>query len=220
MADTYEKDLGQKSSLTTSDFIRVVGSDNVSYKQKVSAVMTAMGLDAVKTPATSLSNIDTATATGFYSYSSGASGTKPLEGSGGDLIVISHNANYSVQVAIPYSPTNATGIYKRVIVSGTPSDWQLQPTRAEVNSLNNNWHKNLVVGQNLNDIDGRGFYDCPSSAIAQSLVNCPTTNNFVMQTLTKGAYCTQIIFTGDKMFLRTQVSSGWGSWYMFTATAV
>lgn len=38
MADTYEKDLAQKSSLTTSDFIRVVGSDNVSYKQLVSDV--------------------------------------------------------------------------------------------------------------------------------------------------------------------------------------
>ena len=38
MADTYEKDLAQKTSLTTSDFIRVVGSDNVSYKQLVSDV--------------------------------------------------------------------------------------------------------------------------------------------------------------------------------------
>lgn len=38
MADTYEKDLAQKTSLTTSDYIRVVGSDNVSYKQLVSDV--------------------------------------------------------------------------------------------------------------------------------------------------------------------------------------
>ena len=38
MADTYEKDLAQKSSLTTGDYIRVVGSDNVSYKQLVSDV--------------------------------------------------------------------------------------------------------------------------------------------------------------------------------------
>lgn len=43
MADTYEKDLAQKSSLTTSDFIRVVGSDNVSYKQLVSSVANATG---------------------------------------------------------------------------------------------------------------------------------------------------------------------------------
>ena len=38
MANTYEKNLTQKSSLTTSDYIRVVGSDNVSYKQLVSDV--------------------------------------------------------------------------------------------------------------------------------------------------------------------------------------
>ena len=38
MADTYEQNLTQKSSLTTSDYIRVVGSDNESYKQLVSDV--------------------------------------------------------------------------------------------------------------------------------------------------------------------------------------
>ena len=135
MADTYEKDLAQKTSLTTSDYIRVVGSDNVSYKQLVSAVMTAMGLDAIKNPATNVSNIDTATATGFYSYNSSASGTNPLSGSGGDLIVIAHSTTYSVQVAIPYSSINGMAIYKRVILSGTPSDWQKQPTRAEVDAL-------------------------------------------------------------------------------------
>lgn len=38
MADVWEKDLAQKSSLTVNDFIRVVGTDNVSYKQLVSDV--------------------------------------------------------------------------------------------------------------------------------------------------------------------------------------
>lgn len=47
MADTYEKNLAQKSSLTTSDYIRVVGTDNVSYKQPVSSVMQTMGVDAL-----------------------------------------------------------------------------------------------------------------------------------------------------------------------------
>ena len=45
MADVWEKDLAQKSSLTTNDFIRVVGSDNVSYKQQVSNVTSALGID-------------------------------------------------------------------------------------------------------------------------------------------------------------------------------
>ena len=38
MADVYEKNLDSKTSLTMNDFIRVVGSDNVSYKQLVSDV--------------------------------------------------------------------------------------------------------------------------------------------------------------------------------------
>ena len=38
MADVYEQNLASKSTLTTSDYIRVVGSDNVSYKQLVSDV--------------------------------------------------------------------------------------------------------------------------------------------------------------------------------------
>lgn len=136
MADVYEKNLAQKSSLTTSDFIRVVGSDNVSYKQLVSGVMTAMGLDAIKTPASEVSNIDTATSTGFYKYGSGASGTKP-NSSGGVLIVVAFNASYSQQVAIPYDTNNSSGVYKRVVYSGTPTAWQLQPTRAEVDALKN-----------------------------------------------------------------------------------
>ena len=38
MADTYEQNLSQKGTLTVSDYIRVVGSDNASYKQLVSDV--------------------------------------------------------------------------------------------------------------------------------------------------------------------------------------
>lgn len=44
MADVYEKDLAQKTSLTTSDYIRVVGSDNVSYKQLITDVRRTMGV--------------------------------------------------------------------------------------------------------------------------------------------------------------------------------
>lgn len=45
MADVWEKDLAQKSTLTASDFIRVVGADNVSYKQQVSNVTSDLGID-------------------------------------------------------------------------------------------------------------------------------------------------------------------------------
>lgn len=35
MADIYEQNLGSKANLTTSDYIRLVGSDNASYKQPI-----------------------------------------------------------------------------------------------------------------------------------------------------------------------------------------
>ena len=44
---SFESGLGAKSSLTTSDYIRVVGSDNEPYKQSMSSMKTAMGIDAL-----------------------------------------------------------------------------------------------------------------------------------------------------------------------------
>lgn len=38
MPDTYEKDLSSKSSLTANDYVRIVGADNESYKQKISSL--------------------------------------------------------------------------------------------------------------------------------------------------------------------------------------
>lgn len=49
MADTYEKDLGAKSAITNSDYIRVVGSDNVSYKQPMSFFPTKAEVNALPT---------------------------------------------------------------------------------------------------------------------------------------------------------------------------
>lgn len=47
MADTYEKDLAQKPSITNADFIRVVGSDNVSYKQPMTSFPNKAEVDAL-----------------------------------------------------------------------------------------------------------------------------------------------------------------------------
>lgn len=63
MADTYEKDLAQKSSLTTSDYIRVVGTDNVSYKQRLVDVKTAMGFQYYSIAGQASITLDYASAT-------------------------------------------------------------------------------------------------------------------------------------------------------------
>lgn len=227
MADTYEKDLAQKSTLTTSDYIRVVGSDNVSYKQLVSAVMTAMGLDALKNPAKTVSNIDTATATGFYGYTSAASGTKPIADSGGDLIVIAHSSTYSVQVAIPYSTTNANNIYKRVIVSGTPTEWQLQPTRAEVDALSAfalTYRGTLTSADDCNTLT-QGVYVFNAS-IPQNAPSNVSYGTFIVVSGTYGTsiYNFQLLSTaGRGLYYRRkqgQPSDGFSAWTKVTGTQV
>ena len=179
---SFESGLGSKSSLTTSDYIRVVGSDNVSYKQLVSSVMTAMGLDAIKSPAKTVSNIDTATATGFYGYTSTASGTLPVSGSGGDLIVIAHSETYSIQVAIPYSTTNASSIFKRVIVSGTPTSWERQPTRTEMDAFNNHGTK---IGT-ITGTSGANMRDTPGGTLVKQVPG--DSKVFVIGGITNSAY--------------------------------
>ncbi len=63
MADTYEKDLGAKSSITGSDYIRVVGSDDVSYKQPMSYFPTKAEVDALTT--IYVSQVGTTSSTGW-----------------------------------------------------------------------------------------------------------------------------------------------------------
>lgn len=75
MADTYEKDLGQKSSLTTSDYIRVVGSDNVSYKQAVTAVANTIG--AYNSTPILLTDCNDATDPSKTYYANGSTANRP-----------------------------------------------------------------------------------------------------------------------------------------------
>ena len=132
MADTYEKDLGQKSSLTTSDFIRVVGSDNVSYKQAVSGVANTITSTIAKTVSNNTS-ADGISAVGCYygtwtNTPSGASAS-------GYLIVLPHGsqgATYRKQI---YTAHNTDEYYVRTMSGGTWSSWVKMPTRAEIDAL-------------------------------------------------------------------------------------
>lgn len=141
MADTYEKDLAQKSSLTTSDYIRVVGSDNVSYKQLVSSVANATGSaylgafsassdeDAVKQALSALKT----------KYSSESSSTENLpkvvsfmrSGAWGFVGIAWIRSTTVEMTAVRYTD-GATYFGKDV--SGTQTV-TAQPTRAEVNAL-------------------------------------------------------------------------------------
>ena len=140
MADTYEKDLAQKSSLTTSDFIRIVGSDNVSYKQQLSNVMNAMRI----TPYTDITTLGTADLntwrlSGIYIQNVAANVTTelhyPVARTIGFLEVIAYTTD-TERVLQRYTTIPSCDVYERIRnYDGTWYSWVKQPTRAEVDAL-------------------------------------------------------------------------------------
>ena len=148
MADTYEKDLGQKSSLTASDFIRVVGSDNVSYKQNMSSVMETMGLGTAINNGTDLNTLVLPTndkkikvyrgenLSQMTNKPSGVTSAWPF-----CLMLLPIGGAYTKQILHIYG-TDATPDYVYVRTQTYSSggvawtDWQQSPTRAEIDALN------------------------------------------------------------------------------------
>ena len=130
MADTYEQNLGQKSSLTTSDYIRVVGSDNVSYKQPVTSVLALNGTfyDGSWKANADLNYFKT---NGVYWISTGA--TNAPAGNWYPLLVMSKNDTIR-QIAIVGNDT----IHSRAYQSSAWSSWIRLPSRTEIDALNSN----------------------------------------------------------------------------------
>ena len=145
MADTYEKDLAQKASLTTSDFIRVVGSDNVSYKQGVANV-----LSSLKLPFTWVANggdFDTFTPNATLGYAlyrgdqissmsnkpSAETNTFPW------ALEVMNVSGYVKQILHVYTSTGAINTYERIQFYSNGSRpfgaWEKHPTRAEIDAL-------------------------------------------------------------------------------------
>ena len=139
MADTYEKDLAQKSSLTTSDFIRVVGSDNASYKQVLTSVLDTFNtnLPIRQLSASSFVNLDTqlSAISADIRYFSTVNGTDGPN-SRNRWTVIGFN-NGTSTYAFQWAMTFDGRLYERhKSNSSTWSAWVTQPTRAEVDALN------------------------------------------------------------------------------------
>lgn len=153
MADVYEQNLEQKSSLTTSDYIRVVGSDNVSYKQLVSdvakkiietyagsslagssqSVKSAIDLLNSKTlfqyPASESSTADfnDFTTAGLYNFSSiqnCANAPSTASGAAAMLLVLYRSISSRVfQIALVYRPGAAEVYIRAMSGASTFLDW-------------------------------------------------------------------------------------------------
>ena len=145
MADTYEKDLAQKSTLTTSDFIRVVGSDNVSYKQNMNSVMETMGLKYADLGSfstqsdleTALNNKLTAMPTNTTAYIRFATSAPfgVFQSSGATYICDLRKGGSATYASISL---HGLGINAEIVGNKSSATWtfQKEPTRAEVDALN------------------------------------------------------------------------------------
>ena len=149
MADTYEKDLGQKSSLTTSDFIRVVGSDNVSYKQAVSSVAdTVIDYSAKVLPST-ITDLNTIDKTSTYLIGATVPDNAPrTTGAWAALVQTKAVANYRLQTYV-YAANTETEVYWRRYTNGTWGSWIKQPTRAEIDALTSSIKVTITAAENV-----------------------------------------------------------------------
>ena len=133
MADTYEKDLAQKSSLTLADYVRVVGSDNVSYKQLLSSFPAPFRTMSETDMPTLLKSLTQ----GTYFYRIDNVSGFPVTGGVVYRIVKTHAVN-DARASIVAVPMNASSpdIYTAFVASAsaTSISWVKQPTRAEVDA--------------------------------------------------------------------------------------
>lgn len=177
MADVFEQNLPQKSTLTMSDFIRVVGSDNVSYKQLVSDVAEKIintyasnivgKTRSVKSAIESRSDVP-ATTNGWLEYFTGIDfGTVTKEWAvvrgynsptgNANVFFYVHTVAYTLNAdgtvnagaQTAYSYSGDIVIYTRRKSTGEEwGAWQKLPTRAEIDALNSKSQK--IVSSNTN----------------------------------------------------------------------
>lgn len=147
MADTYEKDLGQKASLTMSDYIRVVGSDNVSYKQQIGYMEAPFRLLTETDMPALLKTLNA----GTYFYRIDNVSGFPVTGGVIYRIVKTHGTG-DARASILAIPMNATAsIYTTFITSASATSitWVAQPTRAEIDAVTEKTTASLTAGTNI-----------------------------------------------------------------------
>ena len=82
-------------------------------------------------------------------------------------------------------------------------------------------HTGIAPNSDLNDFTTPGFYSTASSAVTNTLSNCPLTGvGFSMIVLQRGGQNTQVIFAASAFFMRMLASDGWRDWYSFSGTKV
>lgn len=152
---SFETGLGAKSSLTTSDYIRVVGSDNNLYKQSVSSVMQMMGIEDVvngtrgqigSLPNGNIDDFATDKIYGTYylnNSDSDITGTKPDTSGQGLLFCKQQSSAIYRQIYIGVASSSAMKV--RYYYNNAWTQWSNLPIRSEIDTLNSNTTKHDIT---------------------------------------------------------------------------
>lgn len=215
MADVYEKDLAQKSSLTASDYIRVVGSDNVSYKQPTSSILSAWGIDKLTGElASSFSgDANTLTSTGQWQVGNTANVQNLPSGANYGILAVESARSYIYQRYI--NLTDVIVYYRRSVDRGANwSAWAKEPTRAEVDALDSNQTKVRdvgVAGKTFtipNNYRGTLFiHDSTPARNGIYMIYCASTGGVGYKAISSATEVTLDVSTVNKLKITTSVGS-------------
>ena len=195
----FETGLGSKSSLTTSDFIRVVGSDNVSYKQPVEDVLYAGGVRyKAFQNGTAFSDFADSCNIGItFSYTRYPiqSSDSPTQTNARCAITVYKTYQDEIIISVTLFDSATENIIYEKRRYGTWGSWVKLPTRAEIDALNSNALK-VAHGSGIVDV-AIGAYSNYSNLI----FTFPNSS------------VTQFVFydTGRVAVLRKKADGTWGS---------
>ena len=147
-----ERNLPSKATLTTSDFIRVVGSDNASYKQLLSDVMatTGMGETIATSGAWNATTAQTAFKDAYASWGNNTVHVGLLKGgSVASFIAYRADANYGAVQFMAYGNSTNVFVYTMVLYGGTWGALLQTPTRAEVDALSTKHTATINTGASI-----------------------------------------------------------------------
>ena len=200
MADTYEKDLAQKSSLTASDFIRVVGEDNVSYKQGMQSVSDRVIMLASKTGSGDANNLTTA---GMY-WCNGASVSNLPNSNYFRVRVEVYGGTYN-----QYANLNGSAqVYFRTYSNSKWSAWVKLPTREEIDALQ---QKTPYAGMLTEEVQTAGkTYTASNSLRAILYVTDSTPANcgeYILATTGAGVWYTKAVSEASNLTITTSTAN-------------
>lgn len=128
------------------------------------------------------------------------------------------------QIAYGYG-SKASEVYQRTCSSGTWTDWEKQPTRAEITELNSNTITKPTVQtehDDLNNLITPGFYFTQNATIVQNAPQSDAYNSAIVVMRARTNDIIQFFISTNKRNIWWRVSqysgSNWSNWFKISQT--